>query len=439
MTAGEIRKILSKPAFDEVQVSENIKNRLTEIFGKTMTPVQAVDCIVADIRAEGDAALFRYTEKIDGVALTAGTVEVSSLEWSVGAGKIDAQLRKSLEKAAENIRLFHEEEKPKDWQSARNSAAKLGQIHRPVDRAGVYIPGGTASYPSSVLMTAIPAVVAGVSEVIMAVPPPKNGEIDPVVLAAAEIAGVTRIFKIGGAQAIAAMAFGTASVPRVDTIVGPGNLFVTLAKKAVYGYCNIDMLAGPSEILIVADESADVRYLAADLLSQAEHDRLASSILITDSLALATMVADEAERQLAELPRREIATEAMINNGLIIVAPDLATAIEWANWSAPEHLEIMTRDPESLLPLVRHAGAIFLGAYSPEPLGDYWAGPSHVLPTGGTARFSSVLNVETFMKKMSVIQYSKQDLQLASEGIVLLANAEGLDAHARAISIRGRN
>jgi histidinol dehydrogenase len=301
---------------------------------------------------------------------------------------------------------------------------------------GIYVPGGTATYPSSVIMNAIPASVAGVQEIIMVVPPAKDGSVNPYVLVAARESGVSRIFKIGGAQAIAALAFGTELVPKVDKITGPGNIFVTLAKKAVYGYCDIDMLAGPSEILIVADQTADKRYIAADMLSQAEHDVLASSILITDSAELAAAVEEELISQLAQLPRREIAEQALQQNGLILVTETILEAMELANLSAPEHLEILTADPFGLLPYVKHAGAVFLGPWSPEPLGDYLAGPNHVLPTGGTARFYSVLNVETFMKKTSIIAYSQQALLAASNQVIRLAEAEGLEAHANAIRVR---
>ena len=286
-------------------------------------------------------------------------------------------------------------------------------------------------------MNAVPAAVAGVKDIIMVVPSDKNGEVNPYVLVAAKEAGVSRIFKVGGAQGIAALAFGTETIPKVDKITGPGNIFVTLAKKAVYGHCDIDMLAGPSEILIVADQTADPAYIAADMLSQAEHDVLASSILLTDNIKLAQKVTAELEVQLAKLPRAEIAKLALEKNGLIIVADNIKECMELANVSAPEHLEILTADPFNLLPLVRHAGAVFLGAYSPEPLGDYFAGPNHVLPTGGTARFYSVLNVETFMKRTSIISYTKEALQAVQDDIISLAEAEGLTAHANAIRVRG--
>ena len=307
----------------------------------------------------------------------------------------------------------------------------LGQAIIPLNRVGVYVPGGTAAYPSSVLMNIIPAKVAGVGEIIMCTP-----NANPYVLAAAKLAGVDKIFKIGGAQAIAAMAFGTEKIPRVDKIVGPGNIFVTLAKKEVYGHCDIDMLAGPSEILIIADENANPNYAAADMLSQAEHDPLACSIVITTSQTLAEKIAAQVETQLAKLPRKEIAQASIERNGLIVVAKDLNEAADFANFSAPEHLELLTRAPFELLPKIKNAGAIFLGAYSPEPLGDYLAGPNHVLPTGGTAKFYSVLNVETFLKRTSLISYTRGDLLNAAQDVIRLAEAEGLQAHAAAIRQR---
>jgi histidinol dehydrogenase len=350
---------------------------------------------------------------------------------------IDPETRAALETAVENVRRFHVEQLPKSWFTEREHGAILGQKCTPLERVGIYVPGGTAVYPSSVIMNAVPAKVAGVKEIIMVAPPAKGGGMNPCVLAAAKLAGVDRIFKAGGAQAVAALAFGTETIPQVDKITGPGNIFVTLAKKAVYGHCDIDMLAGPSEILIVADESADPAYVAADLLSQAEHDVLASSILITDSGSLAQAVKKEVERQLTTLPRREMIEKSLEANALLIVTSTITEAMELANIAAPEHLEIITADPFALLPYVKHAGAVFLGPYSPEPLGDYLAGPNHVLPTGGTARFYSVLNVETFMKKTSIIAYTQKAFQEVSAQIITLAEAEGLDAHANAARLRG--
>ena len=364
-------------------------------------------------------------------------MEVSEAEFMEAESLVDSKILASIRKAIDNVRSYHVEQKPRSWITYREHGSMLGQSCIPLDRVGIYVPGGTASYPSSVIMNAVPASVAGVKEIIMAVPPAKDGKVNPYVLVAAREAGVDRVFKIGGAQAIAAFAFGTETVPRVDKITGPGNIFVTLAKKAVYGHCDIDMLAGPSEILIIADESADPAYIAADMLSQAEHDVLASSIVITNSIDLAEKVETEVKTQLTALPRQEIAAASIEKNGLLIVADDLMQAMELANLSAPEHLEILTREPFTLLPYVRHAGAVFLGAYSPEPLGDYFAGPNHVLPTGGTARFYSVLNVETFMKRTSIISYTAPALAEVKDDIIRLAEAEGLEAHANAIRMRG--
>lgn len=438
-TEAQILMQLTKPAFDEVIVSDNVLKRIHQMFGEALTPTRLVEKIVRDVRSDGDSAVLAYMAKIDRVTLTAAAMEVSSEEKKQAISIIEPDLLKSLQQAAENVRRFHQEQKENDrpWSSSRGESSWVGQRRTPMERAGIYVPGGTAAYPSSVLMTAIPAVVAGVREVIMMVPPSPDGSVNPLVLAAATVSGVHRIFRIGGAQAIAALAFGTATIPRVDKIVGPGNLFVTLAKKAVYGYCDIDMLAGPSEIMIVADCDANPAFVAADMLSQAEHDELASSILVTDSEVLAEQVEKELAVQLACLPRATTARAALEKQGMILLVHDLNQAVQCVNAAAPEHLEIITADPESLLPEIRHAGAIFLGAWTPEPLGDYFAGPSHVLPTGGTARYASVLNVDTFMKTTSVISYSERDLSAKAGEIIRLAEAEGLSAHARAVLIRG--
>ncbi|MDR3566128.1 MAG: histidinol dehydrogenase [Negativicutes bacterium] len=438
MAGEEMAALLRKPAFDAVELSEGISARIESTFGERLSAAAVVEKIVDGIRAEGDAALLRYTEMIDGVKLTADALAVTEAEFTAAMAAVDPEVLASLRRAVANVRRYHEEQLPKSWLTYREHGAILGQSCLPLERVGIYVPGGTAAYPSSVIMNAVPAVVAGVSEIIMAVPPARDGSVNPNVLAAAREAGVTKVYKMGGAQAVAALAFGTATVPKVDKITGPGNIFVTLAKKAVYGHCGIDMLAGPSEILIVADQTADPVYVAADMLSQAEHDVLASSILITDSPELARQVAEEAERQLALLPRREIAAAALAGHGLILITADIATAMELANIAAPEHLEILTVEPFRLLPYVRHAGAVFLGPYSPEPLGDYLAGPNHVLPTGGTARFYSVLNVETFMKRTSIIAYTKEALAAVSDDVIRLATAEGLEAHANAVRMRGK-
>ena len=435
---ADIVRLLMKPAFDEIVISEKVQARIERTFGEALSPQQLVDRIVGDIRRRGDDAVLEYTVKIDGVTLTAAGMEVTAAEKKQAMAALPAELADVLQQAAANIRRFYEEQLENDrpWTSSRGTDSWVGQRRTPLDRVGIYVPGGTAAYPSSVLMTAIPAVVAGVREVTMMVPPSPDGSVNPLVLAAAEIAGVKRIFRIGGAQAIAALAFGTATVPKVDKIVGPGNIFVTLAKKAVYGYCDIDMLAGPSEIMIVADGSADAAYVAADMLSQAEHDELASSILVTDSETVAAEVEQELQVQLATLPRAATAQTALERQGLILLVRDLNQAAECVNAAAPEHLEILTETPEALLPGIRHAGAIFLGAYSPEPLGDYFAGPSHVLPTGGTARYASVLNADTFRKTTSLIAYAPADLSAVGAAVVRLAEAEGLSAHARAIALR---
>ena len=430
-----INKLLQKPAFDEVELSPKIREANKATFGKDMTAAELVAQIVRDVRFEGDKAVLRYTKLIDKVDCAIKDLLVTEEEFAAAEAQADPQVVESLKKAAENVRRYHEEQKPNSWMTYREHGSLLGQSLIPLDRVGIYVPGGTAAYPSSVIMNAMPAVVAGVGEIVMMVPP-KNGAINPYVLIAARLAGVKKIYKIGGAQAIAALAFGTETIPRVDKITGPGNIFVTLAKKEVYGHVDIDMLAGPSEILIVADDSADPVYTAADMLSQAEHDPLASSIVITDSEKLARQVAIEAENQLQKLPRQEIARASIERNGLIVIADDMMQALRFANTSAPEHLELLTREPFQLLPYVRHAGAVFLGAYSPEPLGDYFAGPNHVLPTGGTARYYSVLNVETFMKRTSLISYTQPALEAVSEDIIRLAETEGLQAHANAIRLR---
>ena len=430
-----VEKLLKKPAFDQVELNPRIREANKKLFGADLTAAEIVDKIVGDVRRDGDEAVIKYTKLIDRTEFTPEEFVVTETEYEAAYQEADPAVVDSLRKAAENVRRYHQEQKPNSWMTYRDKGSILGQSVIPLDRVGIYVPGGTAAYPSSVIMNAMPAVVAGVKEIIMMVPP-KNGKINPYVLVAAKEAGVSKIFKIGGAQAIAAMAFGTETIPRVDKITGPGNIFVTLAKKAVYGHCDIDMLAGPSEILIVADKTADPAYTAADMLSQAEHDMLASSIVITDSPELAEKVAVEAEKQLQVLPREEITRASLDRNGMIIITEDIMQAVELANVSAPEHMEVLTEQPFQLLPYIRHAGAVFLGAYSPEPLGDYFAGPNHVLPTGGTARYYSVLNVETFMKRTSIISYTQEQLDAVSDDVIRLAEAEGLQAHANAVKLR---
>lgn len=430
-----VEKLLKKPAFDQVELNPRIREANKKLFGADLTAAEIVDKIVGDVRRDGDEAVIKYTKLIDRTEFTPEEFVVTEAEYEAAYQEADPAVVESLRKAAENVRRYHQEQKPNSWMTYRDKGSILGQSVIPLDRVGIYVPGGTAAYPSSVIMNAMPAVVAGVKEIIMMVPP-KNGKINPYVLVAAKEAGVSKIFKIGGAQAIAAMAFGTETIPRVDKITGPGNIFVTLAKKAVYGHCDIDMLAGPSEILIVADKTADPAYTAADMLSQAEHDMLASSIVITDSPELAEKIAVEAEKQLKVLPREEITRASLDRNGMIIITEDIMQAVELANVSAPEHMEVLTEQPFQLLPYIRHAGAVFLGAYSPEPLGDYFAGPNHVLPTGGTARYYSVLNVETFMKRTSIISYTQEQLDAVSDDVIRLAEAEGLQAHANAVKLR---
>lgn len=438
MSIKAVAKLLKKPPFDQVVLGEGAKARIAKVFGSELTAVEVVEKIVNDVRATGDEAVFRYTSSIDGVVLTPDTIEVTEEEFTQAAAQVDDKILAAIRQAIANVRSFHVEQLPKSWLTYREHGSMLGQSCIPLERVGIYVPGGTATYPSSVIMNAVPACVAGVKEIIMVVPPAQDGSVNPYVLTAARESGVSRIFKVGGAQAVAALAFGTELIPQVDKITGPGNIFVTLAKKAVYGHCGIDMLAGPSEILIVADHTADPSYIAADMLSQAEHDVLASSILITDSRELADQVMLEVQNQLAQLPRKEIAQAALERNGLLLIVEDMMKAMELANLSAPEHLEILTEQPFAMLPYVRNAGAVFLGPYSPEPLGDYLAGPNHVLPTGGTARFYSVLNVETFMKKTSIIAYTKEALTAVSHHVIALAESEGLAAHANAIRVRGK-
>ncbi len=439
MSAQAVTELLKKPPFDQVVLGGAAKASIRKVFGSEMSANEVVEKIVNDVRRKGDEAVFRYTKDIDGVALDPDTIEVTADEFVQALQKVDGKVLAAIRQAIANVKSFHTEQMPKSWLTYREHGAMLGQSCIPLERVGVYVPGGTAAYPSSVIMNVIPAVVAGVKEIIMVVPPAKDGSVNPYVLTAAKEAGVTRIFKVGGAQAVAALAFGTELIPKVDKITGPGNIFVTLAKKAVYGHCGIDMLAGPSEILIVADKTADPSYIAADMLSQAEHDVLASSILITDSKSLADQVVIEVEKQLAQLPRKEIAQAALERNGLLLIVEDIMQAMELANVSAPEHLEILTEQPFAMLPYVRNAGAVFLGPYSPEPLGDYMAGPNHILPTGGTARFYSVLNVETFMKKTSIIAYTQKALAAVSSHVIALAEAEGLVAHANAIKVREKH
>ena len=390
--------------------------------------------ILEAVRLRGDAAVLEYGARFGGAELTALRVDDAELETA--AARCAPALLSALEQAAENIRAFHKEQLRPGFRLERPGGVILGQRVLPLDTVGIYVPGGTAAYPSTVLMDAIPAALAGVRRVVMATPCGGDGRINDAVLAAAKIAGVTDIFKMGGAQAVAALAFGTESVPKVDKIVGPGNIYVATAKRQVFGLVDIDMIAGPSEILVLADGAANPRHVAADLLSQAEHDVLASAVLVCDSMNLARAVAAELERQVETLPRREIARASLENNGRILVCRDLAEAVDMANLLAPEHLELCVAEPFALLEQVRNAGSVFLGRYAPEALGDYWAGPNHTLPTLGTARFSSPLSVEEFVKRSSYIYYTPEALAGAKDAIGVLARQEGLEAHARSVESR---
>ena len=393
----------------------------------------AVRAILEDVRQNGDDAVRRYCEKFDGATLS--SLELSREEWEAGAAAVDGALYEVMAEAAANIRAFHSRQVRTSFVIAEKQGVVLGQKVMPLARAGIYVPGGTASYPSTVLMDCLPAKIAGVGEVVM-VTPAKGGVIPPAILAAAKIAGVDRIFKIGGAQAVAALAYGTQSVPKVDKIVGPGNVYVAEAKRQVYGLVDIDMIAGPSEILIVADVNSDARVLAADMLSQAEHDTMASAVLVTESRTLAEAVAVELERQLSLLPREDIARTSIEQNGKIILVDSVEAAIDIANRIAPEHLEVCVDDPFAYLDHIKNAGSIFLGRNCPEALGDYFAGPNHTLPTSGTARFSSPLSVDDFVKKSSFTYYTREALAAEAEKVALFARSEGLEAHARSALVR---
>lgn len=395
---------------------------------------ETVSEIINNVMMNGDKAVREYTIKFDGKA--PDTFEVPKEELTALTADCDPEFIATLKKAADNIRNFHERQKQQSWLTTKDNGVIMGQRIRGLKRVGLYVPGGTAAYPSSVLMNAIPAKIAGVSELIMVTPPGKDGKPNPDIMAAAAIAGVDRVFLMGGAQAVAALAYGTESVPKVDKIVGPGNIFVATAKKLLYGTVDIDMIAGPSEILVLADESANPKFLAADLMSQAEHDKLASAILITTSDKLAEDTIKEIYRQVEELSRKDIIEYSLDNYGVIIVCDTMERAIELANELAPEHLEVCCENPMEYVGKLDNAGSVFLGNYSPEPLGDYFAGPNHVLPTSGTARFFSPLSVDTFVKKSSFIYYTENALQNDSDDIIRFANTEGLTAHANSIIVR---
>ncbi len=396
---------------------------------------QAVRDILEGIRTGGDAALFAQTERFDGVRLNATSVRVRPEEVGEAYATLAPASLEALKMAASRIRAFHLRQLRSSWFSEEDGAI-VGTLTRPLDRVGIYAPGGTAAYPSTVLMNAIPAAIAGVQEVVMCTPPRRDGQVAGAVLVAADLCGVHAIYKVGGAQAVAAMAYGTASIPKVDKIVGPGNVYVAVAKRLVFGQVGIDMIAGPTELLIIADEEARAAWVAADLLSQAEHDPLSSAMLLTPSQRLAEEVVDEVKRQVALLPRRKIAETSLEQFGAAVVVKGLDEAATLANEVAPEHLELLVKDPWGLLPQIRHAGAIFMGGASPEVVGDYLAGPNHVLPTGGTARFASPLSVDDFQRRTSLIAFSRQKLEALESTLVELARLEGLEAHARAASIR---
>ncbi|MBA4548246.1 histidinol dehydrogenase [Thermoactinomyces intermedius] len=415
-------------------VSREDLKRLKRAGAETEEPLSAVQEIIDLVRKKGDEALRTFTLQFDGADVQKW--EVGPEEMEEAMEQADPALVRGLTEAARRIRKFHEHQRQQSWFFTEEDGTVLGQKVVPLEKVGVYVPGGKAAYPSSVLMNVIPAKTAGVDEVIMVTPPLENGKVYETTLVAAKIAGADRIFRVGGAQAVAALAYGTESIPRVDKIVGPGNVYVALAKRAVFGQVDIDSIAGPSEIVVLADESADPVYVAADLLSQAEHDRMASAVCITPSRDLAERVAEEVERQCRRLPRREIAEASIKSFGAVCLVKDMEEAVSTANQLAPEHLELMVRDPWHWLAKIKHAGAVFLGEHSPEPVGDYWAGPNHVLPTSGTARFFSPLSVDQFVKKTSVISYSPEALYRDGDKVMYLAEAEGLTAHAESVRVR---
>ena len=414
-------------------ILENLLKRSPNNYGKFEA---AVADILANVKEKGDEALFSYTKEFDKVEVTPETIRVTEEEIEEAYKAVDASLLEVIRKALLNIRSYHEKQRQNSWFTSTENGTMLGQKVTPLNRVGVYVPGGKAVYPSSVLMNIVPAKVAGVPHIVMTTPPGKDGKVNPSTLVAAKEAGADEIYKVGGAQAIGALAYGTASIPKVDKIVGPGNIFVALAKKAVYGHVSIDSIAGPSEILVLADETANAHYVAADLLSQAEHDEMASAILITTSTELAQNVEKEIEGYLKVLSRKEIIEKSLENFGYILIAEDMDEAIEAANEIASEHMEIVTKNAFEVMMKVRNAGAIFIGEYSSEPLGDYFAGPNHVLPTNGTAKFFSALSVDDFIKKSSIVYYSRSALQEIHKDIIRFASSEQLTAHANSIAVR---
>ena len=414
-------------------ILENLLKRSPNNYGKFEA---AVSEILSKVKTEGDSALFAYTKEFDKTEITADTIKVTEEEIKEAYAAVDPALIDVIRKALVNNRSYHEKQRQNSWFTSTENGTMLGQKVTPLNRVGVYVPGGKAVYPSSVLMNIVPAKVAGVPHIIMTTPPGKDGRVNPSTLVAAREAGADEIYKVGGAQAIGALAYGTASVPKVDKIVGPGNIFVALAKKAVYGHVSIDSIAGPSEILVLADETANAHYVAADLLSQAEHDEMASAILITTSAQLAKDVEKEIEGYLKVLSRKEIIEKSLENFGYILLAENMDEAIDAANEIASEHMEIVTKDAFEVMMKVRNAGAIFIGEYSSEPLGDYFAGPNHVLPTNGTAKFFSALSVDDFVKKSSIVYYSRSALQEIHKDIIQFATSEQLTAHANSIAVR---
>ncbi len=426
-------KIVTLTEESKQNLLENLLKRSPQNYGEYEGRVAE---IVENVRARGDEAVFAYTKQFDRADITAENIRVTEEEIAQAYREVDEQLLSVVRKALVNIRAYHEKQRRYSWVDSKPDGTLLGQKITALARVGVYVPGGKAVYPSSVLMNIVPAKVAGVEKIIMTTPCNAEGKVNPTTLVAAKEAGADEVYKVGGAQAIAALAFGTASIPRVDKIVGPGNIYVALAKKAVYGFVNIDSIAGPSEILVLADDNANPRYVAADLLSQAEHDEMASAILITTSRQLAEKVSAQVEQFVSVLSRKEIIQKSLDNFGYILVADSLETAIEAANDIASEHLEIMTENPFEVMTKIRNAGAIFIGPYSSEPLGDYFAGPNHVLPTNGTARFFSPLNVDDFVKKSSIVYYSREALEAVHEDIETFAKAEQLTAHANSIHVR---
>ncbi len=424
-----------------LQLEENSrKNLLDQLLKRSPNNygeyMDRVSEIVDRVREEGDAALFDYTSRFDGAQVTADTVRVTPGEVEEAYRQVEPELLEVIRKALKNIRAYHEKQRRYSWFDSGENGTMLGQKITPIASCGVYVPGGKAVYPSSVLMNIVPAKVAGVGKIVMVTPPGRDGKVNPNTLVAAMEAGADEVYKAGGAQAIGALAFGTKSIPKVDKIVGPGNIYVALAKKAVFGYVSIDSIAGPSEILVLADETANPRFVAADLLSQAEHDEMASAILVTTSRELAQAVSEEVDAFVKKLSRREILEKSMENYGYILVADSLEDAINAANEIASEHLEIVTRDPFYVMTKIRNAGAIFLGEYASEPLGDYFAGPNHILPTNGTAKFFSPLSVDDFVKKSSIVYYSREALKAVHTDVEAFARAEGLTAHANSIAVR---